>query len=1400
MPIPEDRLYKPDKLNRWFAVSSIIMTVSIFWMIQVDYERPWREFQDGYFVGKAALAHLDYLDATRQDRVQEIDEAAQRLADAQQLADQTSAAQRAKLVADLGDADLDFRKVNGEWSRRFQLLAVTKDTYEKALGKYGVEHPITKEAHHRLLEGEEEVEGLRQGKEKWEDEKTRLERLLKELDAPVRAAEKKLRELEQVAADALKKDQDYRGVLSDEGLLGGLPIVRTLINAPLIDFAATKTTPSRQQVRQLVLPEVRQRLNYLESYTTDRCTTCHVAIDDPEFSKERLASKLERSLPGINEALQRLGHDPLDPPPPPVVASTGETLPVGRVTEFWNELSDEQRGAYFEALLDLVNDYLKRSGRKTIDLGQPLLAHPDLDLYVSINSPHAMVHMGCTVCHEGNPQETDFVQAAHTPPTHEIEERWKEEYYINLLGVPNITFDTVEHHWDRPMRLPKYTEAGCAKCHSGVSDVASFEGERRGARINLGRYLFTTVGCVNCHNVDQLPDQRRVGPDLTHVAGKLTPGFVQQWAFFPQTFRPSTRMPHLFLQENNRKESADQLDPAPVQRTETEVAAISKYLFTVSSQWQPITKPADVSGDAERGRALFKSVGCLACHTNVAEFGEKWITEDLVHRVGIDAETARHRYLGMTYDQRVRYAMEHFVNERDTFLHPKKAHFDAGADYNRPTFSRFAPELSGIGSKVTFDWLYSWVIEPTHYSPDTKMPSLRLAPAEAADIATYLLTLKNDAFQPGEFELNTERRQMVDDQIFMLLSSQRSERRSLAILADEGGELTEMIISLISPSLGDAPARGLIEPMNLADKKLVFLGNKMITHYGCYACHNIAGFETATPPGTDLSAWAEKPIAQLDFAFFDNAFHDMRAEKDEIFGYIYPRDDEVLNDRSPIADDAREEISHTHAAFAKHKMLNPRIWDREKLKGPYDKLKMPNFYFTEEEAEALTTFLLSRIPPRVADSLKIDYDSGTLGPIARGRDLTRELNCVACHQIEDNVPVVQQYFRREIGGQLRFDEVNAPPLLWGEGAKVQHNWLHGFVQHVQPLRPWLQVRMPSFALTGEKATTLVEYFAALSRRDAQLLEKTVAPVDEYVTAERERTGDTPAGDVPPGADWYEQESLKDNAVELRRWMIDRRLMRENELDALHTAADRFRDAHQRILDRVDFMQKLYDVEYPFVEPPTPLTSQERFERGSKFFNDMGCLKCHVLGNMLPPPAANTDAFVQTYRLDGVRGEGDGAVAIINGQPYPVGSVIDGHTILSAENVFYDSGDVETKAVVEGPNAAGETEKVLLQAASAPNLSLTYQRLRRAWVYDWMLEPQWITPGTKMPQNFPGGISPFEGDPEYPGTAVDHINLLVDYLYYAGTANTRAPLAKVIVSDTVEEFDDEGSFDEEEFDD
>jgi cbb3-type cytochrome oxidase cytochrome c subunit len=54
-----------------------------------------------------------------------------------------------------------------------------------------------------------------------------------------------------------------------------------------------------------------------------------------------------------------------------------------------------------------------------------------------------------------------------------------------------------------------------------------------------------------------------------------------------------------------------------------------------------------------------------------------------------------------------------------------------------------------------------------------------------------------------------------------------------------------------------------------------------------------------------------------------------------------------------------------------------------------------------------------------------------------------------------------------------------PPLLLGEGDKVQTDWLHDFLLNPHSIRPASVMRMPRYNISPEEATRLVSYFAAV---------------------------------------------------------------------------------------------------------------------------------------------------------------------------------------------------------------------------------------------------------------------------------------------------------------------------------
>ena len=111
--------------------------------------------------------------------------------------------------------------------------------------------------------------------------------------------------------------------------------------------------------------------------------------------------------------------------------------------------------------------------------------------------------------------------------------------------------------------------------------------------------------------------------------------------------------------------------------------------------------------------------------------------------------------------------------------------------------------------------------------------------------------------------------------------------------------------------------------------------------------------------------------------------------------------------------------------------------------------------------------------------------------MASGRTLVHRRNCVGCHVIEG------------AGGdfiKLVAEPSLGPPLLTPEGARVQPDWLYAFLRGPITIRPWLDVRMPTFGLDDHNLNGVIQYFGAVSN--------TIGP---FQTHEMVRTASATAG-------------------------------------------------------------------------------------------------------------------------------------------------------------------------------------------------------------------------------------------------------------------------------------------------
>jgi mono/diheme cytochrome c family protein len=145
---------------------------------------------------------------------------------------------------------------------------------------------------------------------------------------------------------------------------------------------------------------------------------------------------------------------------------------------------------------------------------------------------------------------------------------------------------------------------------------------------------------------------------------------------------------------------------------------------------------------------------------------------------------------------------------------------------------------------------------------------------------------------------------------------------------------------------------------------------------------------------------------------------------------------------------------------------------------------MPNFGLSDDDAHSITLALLS-FSKTFIEPGGMRHLSPSEIEIEKGRRLVYDRNCQGCHIVEDvggaiREPLVKSYVA---AGQ---DEAGAvgfvPPILNGEGEKVQPDWLFGFLNNVVPIRPWLDVRMPTFGFSDREAIDITTYFSRLDEQ------------------------------------------------------------------------------------------------------------------------------------------------------------------------------------------------------------------------------------------------------------------------------------------------------------------------------
>lgn len=384
-------------------------------------------------------------------------------------------------------------------------------------------------------------------------------------------------------------------------------------------------------------------------------------------------------------------------------------------------------------------------GKKPDELARAFVSHPRREL-LEVHPPE---RFGCSGCHWGNGRAT----------TGETKGHGRHRFWL----------------W--PMFEKENTEAGCQQCHAGDRVTQGAD------TLNLGRDLFNERGCVGCHRyegfdretdalaatrqtigqlqdqitanekqirieteqsgtaetneeaqrllahaeslrvtnsllaarIDQLniqakhlmQDQKKVGPNLKDVRLKLKKEWIPLWLEKPQEFRPGTKMP-TFWRLTADKDGAEQ------------IKAISAYLWQEGFAGQ---LPTQARGDANRGKQLFETRGCLGCH---AIGGNEPDTKNFAANLQRVGEKANFDYIvRWIYDPRDRFA-PYCPEEKRDLTHADYAKHNLPYEFDTELHSRCPND----GAELQVQNM-------------TVMPNFRLSESDARDIATYLFSLSS---------------------------------------------------------------------------------------------------------------------------------------------------------------------------------------------------------------------------------------------------------------------------------------------------------------------------------------------------------------------------------------------------------------------------------------------------------------------------------------------------------------------------------------------------------------------------------------------------------------------------------------------------------------------------------
>jgi mono/diheme cytochrome c family protein len=316
-------------------------------------------------------------------------------------------------------------------------------------------------------------------------------------------------------------------------------------------------------------PEIHQQmLSGLQR--VDRCTTCHLGVEDPTMKD---APEPFRYHAGLG---------------PHVPARFGCTICHGGQGLATDKASAHGSVDFWPNPL-LSKEYIRASCGRCHKEGE-VPGVPELT-----EGRHLFETQGCRGCHKLNGVGGSIGPDLTAEGANHRSPDWLERHFLapNVVStgsaMPNFHFSK-----DQARALTYYmlslTSEDMGSYYSSVRLIPGPE---------YGRQLFVEKNCITCHNIGGVG--AKTGPDLQGITRQHSPEWLDEQLVNPELVYPGSSMPAYDLESNERKALLAFLSSA----TPSDAEAIV-------SQRPTKLAPEDIA--IEAGKQDFSRFGCVGCH------------------------------------------------------------------------------------------------------------------------------------------------------------------------------------------------------------------------------------------------------------------------------------------------------------------------------------------------------------------------------------------------------------------------------------------------------------------------------------------------------------------------------------------------------------------------------------------------------------------------------------------------------------------------------------------------------------------------------------------------------------------------------------------------------------------